>query len=252
MLVFVDDREIVCDAYSSAFMNDGLSTLRFEPDEFLAWLSDASSVDLQSIEAFIIGHGVGMTRWPSVIRERSNAPILALIDTPSLEQTVELFAVGVDDVVRKPVHAREIVARIGAIRRRIQPAEVKTSQKSVVAFFDGRDPEVNGRVFTLPRRERRILEFFIANADKRVSKAQIFNAVYGLFEDSVDESVIESHISKLRKKLRGRLGYDPIDAKRYLGYLYSSRPQMGQTARGKDACSYPDANGVSTFNLEAA
>ena len=30
--------------------------------------------------------------------------------------------------------------------------------------------------------------------------------------------MIESHISKLRKKLRNALGYDPIDSKRYLGY----------------------------------
>jgi two-component system, OmpR family, flagellar system response regulator FtcR len=31
---------------------------------------------------------------------------------------------------------------------------------------------------------------------------------------------VEGHISKLRKKLRQRLGYDPIDAKRYIGYSY--------------------------------
>jgi len=30
--------------------------------------------------------------------------------------------------------------------------------------------------------------------------------------------VIESHISKLRKKLRGRMGYDPILSKRYVRY----------------------------------
>jgi hypothetical protein len=29
---------------------------------------------------------------------------------------------------------------------------------------------------------------------------------------------VESHISKLRKKLKHALGYDPIDTKRYLGY----------------------------------
>ena len=44
------------------------------------------------------------------------------------------------------------------------------------------------------------------------------NAVYGLFDEDVDENVIESHISKLRKKLKHRLGFDPIDSKRFLGY----------------------------------
>ena len=35
---------------------------------------------------------------------------------------------------------------------------------------------------------------------------------------AVEENVVESHISKLRKKLRERLGFDPIDSKRFLGY----------------------------------
>ncbi|MBZ4317380.1 hypothetical protein LAM21_23485, partial [Mycobacterium tuberculosis] len=40
---------------------------------------------------------------------------------------------------------------------------------------------------------------------------------YGLFDSSFDENVIEGHVSKLRKKLRGHLGYDPIESKRYMG-----------------------------------
>ncbi len=56
------------------------------------------------------------------------------------------------------------------------------------------------------------------NRGRRLAKSQIFNAVYGIFDEDVDENVVESHISKLRKKLKHRLGYDPIDSKRFLGY----------------------------------
>ena len=85
-------------------------------------------------------------------------------------------------------------------------------------FSDGRDPEVRGEVLPLPRRERRILEYLVNNTGCRVTKTQIFNSVYGLFSEDIDENVIESHISKLRKRLRHRLGHDPIDSQRYLGY----------------------------------
>ena len=85
-------------------------------------------------------------------------------------------------------------------------------------YFDGRDPEIKGQVLPLPRRERRILEFLVNNQGRRVSKSQIFNSIYGIFDENVEENVVESHISKLRKKLRQQLGYDPIDSKRYLGY----------------------------------
>jgi DNA-binding response OmpR family regulator len=95
-------------------------------------------------------------------------------------------------------------------------------------YFDGRDPEVKGEALPLPRRERRILEYLMANQSKRVTKAQIFNAIYGLFDDEVEEDVVESHISKLRKKLRHRLGYDPIDSKRYLGYCLTLQRELVQ------------------------
>ena len=85
-------------------------------------------------------------------------------------------------------------------------------------YFDGRDPEIDGVALNLPRRERRILEFLIANRGRRVTKTQIFNSIYGIFDEDVEENVVESHVSKLRKKLRQRLGYDPIDSKRFLGY----------------------------------
>ena len=110
------------------------------------------------------------------------------------------------------------MARVGAIRRRKETQVEYKVIGEMRVYFDGRDPEVNGVALPLPRRERRILEYLVVNQSKRVTKAQIFNAIYGLFDEEVEEDVVESHISKLRKKLRHRLGYDPIDSKRYLGY----------------------------------
>jgi two-component system, OmpR family, flagellar system response regulator FtcR len=85
-------------------------------------------------------------------------------------------------------------------------------------FSDGRDPEIDGRIFPLPRRERRILEYLASAGERRVGKGQIFSAVYSVLDEDVDESVLDSHISKLRKKLRAALGHDPIDSQRFLGY----------------------------------
>ena len=153
-----------------------------------------------------------------LIRERSDAPVLCLNERQSLDDTFGLFAAGADDVLRKPVHVREIVARVGAINRRVFGEKGNVTIGELRVYFDGREPEANGKPFPLPRRERRILEFLLRCRGRRVSKTQIFNAVYGLFDEDVDENVIESHISKLRKKLKHRLGFDPIDSTRFLGY----------------------------------
>jgi two-component system, OmpR family, flagellar system response regulator FtcR len=123
-------------------------------------------------------------------------------------------------VVRKPVHVREIVARSDAVWRRLNANPGPSTTGRLKVFFDGRDPEVDEEPIALPRRERHILEYLVKNSRRRVSKTQIFNTIYGIFNEDVDESVIEGHMSKLRKKLRIKLGYEVIDAKRYLGYQF--------------------------------
>ena len=222
MLLIVDERELVRDAYRTSFLDSGVSVACFGPSEMFEWFATSTDGDVQSVEAIIVGTVPHREALLRAIRSRSVAPIVMLIEAPSLEHTLALFAAGADDVVRKPVHARELLARIATIKRRIGAFSVPAESRSgLVVFFDGRDPEIDGIPLTLPRRERRILEFLVSHAGKRVTKTQIFNAIYGLFDDEVDECVVESHISKLRKKLRAQLGYDPVDAKRYLGYQFS-------------------------------
>jgi len=218
MIVVVDERELVKDGYTSLFGREGIPSTGFDPSEFGEWVNTAADADIAAVEAFLIGQGEQAFELPRAIRDRSQAPVIAVSDQPSLEVTLALFDCGVDDVVRKPVHPREILARAAAIRRRLKAVSNFTDVGPVRVFSDGRDPEINGDVFPLPRRERRILEYLIANRGRRVSKTQIFNAIYGIFDEEVEENVVESHISKLRKKLRKKLGFDPVDSKRFLGY----------------------------------
>ncbi|MGQ7792564.1 response regulator transcription factor [Faunimonas sp. B44] len=223
MFVIVDDRDIVTNGYASRFSREGVSSTGFCPSEFRDWVETVPETDLTAVEAFLLGECVDRSVYPRLIRERSRAPVIAVNETQCLEKTLELFAAGVDDVVRNPIHIRELLARVGAIRRRFEAATDCRLVGEMRVFFDGRDPEIRGDVLPLPRRERRILEYLVTNQGRRVSKSQIFNSIYGIFDEDVEESVVESHISKLRKKLRHRLGYDPIDSKRYLGYCLAAR-----------------------------
>jgi DNA-binding response OmpR family regulator len=188
------------------------------PTDFDNWVKTVAERDMMAVEAFLLGDCRDRHVLPRIIKGRSTAAVIAMNDNKSLEETLDLFAAGVDDVVRKPIHVREILARIKAIRNRQRLEAGWTDIGEIRVFSDGRDPEVRGEVLALPRRERRILEYLVAHRGGRVTKTQIFNSVYGLFNEDIDENVVESHISKLRKRLRHRLGYDPIQSQRYLGY----------------------------------
>lgn len=218
MFIIVDERELVTTGYARSFSREGMSSSGFCPDRFMDWVDAAGEQDMAAIEAFLLGDCPEREELPKLIRKRSQAPVIAMNEGPSLEQTLGLFSAGVDDVVRKPIHVKEILARVHAIRRRAEQRRDHAIAGPLQVFFDGRDPIVNGEALALPRREKRILEYFVINKGRRLTKSQIFNAIYGLFDEGVEENVVESHVSKLRKKLRARLGYDPIDSQRFLGY----------------------------------
>jgi DNA-binding response OmpR family regulator len=224
MFIIADERELVTNGYACRFGREGIASAGFCGGQFMDWVDTAVEGDVQAVEAFLIGECPKREEIPRLIRRRSQAPVIALNEAPSLELTLELFSSGVDDVVRKPIHVKELLARIHAIRRRAEARQDFAVVGAIKVFFDGRDPLVSGETLPLPRRERRMLEYFVTNKGRRLTKSQIFNAVYGLFDDGIEENVVESHISKLRKKLRARLGYDPIESQRFLGYMLLPSP----------------------------
>ena len=218
MIIIIDERQSVVDAFVGLFERDGVGASGMSATELAAWIETVSPADLASVEAFLVGVCAERTRLCRHITTRSKTVVMAMSEFRSLEETLELFAAGVDDVIRKPVHIHELLARIGAATRRAKAQSESTRVGEIQIYFNGRDIEIGGVPFKLPRRELRILIYLASSIGSRVSKSQIFNAVYGLFNNDIDESVIESHISRLRKRLRQRLGYDPIESTRFLGY----------------------------------
>ncbi len=218
MIIFLENRQLVVDGYTKRFKGAGETLTRLDSSDFIQWLLRSPIQEISSVEAVLIGETFNSDTAISTIRRKLNVPVIALLDNRSLQQTLDYYRAGVDDVVAKPVHYEELLVRIATIKKRYTQPTEQVDQNGIKVHFDGRDPEINGVVLELPRRERRILEYLASIKGRRASKSQIFGAIYGVFDDQIDESVIESHISKLRKKLRASLGTDPIDSKRYLGY----------------------------------
>lgn len=218
MIIFIEDRQLVVDGYKNRFQKAGEILVRLSAVDFIEWVHNTSVLDLASVEAVLIGQCDSADLSIEAARQKLDIPVVALLERRSLELLTTYYHSGVDDVVVKPVHFEELLIRIATIKRRSVQSVTRRPKDQIVVYFDGRDPELMGEQLFLPRRERRILEFLASINGRRVTKAQIFGAVYGLFDEHIEENVIESHISKLRKKLRSCLGFDPINSKRYLGY----------------------------------
>lgn len=218
MFIMIETRANVTEAFASQLAREGVSLTGLSGREFQDWLGHATRSEFNAVNAFLIGECEDRSGCVRALKARGARVVIGLNDLHVLDLTLDLFASGVDDVVRKPVHAREILARAHAIKNRGEANNGSVAIGSLRVHFDGRDPEIGGVTLPLPRRERRILECLAANRGKRLTKSQIFQSIYGIFDEDVEESVIESHVSKLRKKLRAKIGVDVIDSKRYIGY----------------------------------
>ncbi|KUO58529.1 MAG: two-component system response regulator [Alphaproteobacteria bacterium BRH_c36] len=222
MIIIVDDVKSGESLYISSLLREGVPATALTPCDFGGWVTGADVTDVDAVDAVLLGGFGARKELARLTKKRSTAAVIAYDAKASLEETLELFAAGVDDVVGDPCDAREILARVAAILRRMK-SEGTAAVAGIEVFRDGREPIVGGQPLSLPRRELRILEYLVAHAGRRVTKAQIFSSVYGLFESDIDDNVVESHVSKLRKRLRARLGYDPVDTKRHLGYMIGNR-----------------------------
>ena len=222
MIIIVDERLLVQEAYTEQFRREGYPAIGFGGASFSAWFEGANAAEIEQVRACLVAatdFDALSPRLLEALRARLDAPLMVLTDFAPLDATLGWFEAGVDDVVRKPVHFRELLARIGVHRRRVRAAEAPALPTTRLQVFeDGRDPLVDGRTLALPRRERCVLEHLASIGGRRATKQQLHGAVYGLYDEEVEETVIESHVSKLRRKLRAALGYDPIESRRYLGY----------------------------------
>ena len=211
MIIIVDNRYEVGAAYAAAFDREGVAASVFKFAEVLDWFEGLSEAEISVISGFMIGMSDDRLRVLRGIRQKTKLPVIALSERRSLDETLELFGGGVDDVVAKPVHVRELLMRLHVIKSREVASGRVLDLPELVIFSDGRDALVAGTALALPRREKRILDCLADARGGWVTKSQMFHRVYGLFNEDIDENVIESHISRLRKRMRLRLGREVIE-----------------------------------------
>ena len=147
-------------------------------------------------------------------------PILFLTARDALDDKVEGFSSGADDYVTKPFSLAEVVMRVRAILQRTAPAGRATQQLTfadVVLDSDTREVWRAGEPIELTATEFNLLQFFMLNPRRVLSKPQILDHVWHYDFDG-DSNILETYISYVRKKLN-RLGPPLIHTVRLVGYV---------------------------------
>ena len=170
--------------------------------------------------------GLEFTRQTKRDADLRDLPIIMLTARAEESDKIAGLEGGADDYVTKPFSPRELVARINAVLRRVDP-EVQ----GTVLEFEGLslDPVAHrvlaqGQLVSLGPTEYRMLEFFMTHPDRVYSREQLLDRIWG-GNVYVEERTIDVHIRRLRKALE-EFGYDRmVQTVRGAGYRFSTHAE---------------------------
>jgi two-component system OmpR family response regulator len=150
------------------------------------------------------------------------APILLLTAKGGIADRVDGLDAGADDYLVKPFAFAELVARINAMARRSALGS-STSIEVGDITLDLIERRVTraGQVIPLQPREFTLLELLMRNAGRPVTRGMFLEQVWGFHFDP-QTNIVESHLSRLRAKLREGFPDDPIETLRGTGYRIRS------------------------------
>lgn len=136
------------------------------------------------------------------IREWSTAPVLILSVRDQEEDKVAALDAGADDYVTKPFHSGELLARLRAALRHVQPRETDPLFRSAGIEVDLAQRRVtrNGEEVRLTPIEYNLLRLLVTHAGKVLTHRQLLTAVWG--EKAAEQThYLRVHLAHLREKL---------------------------------------------------
>ncbi|MBV9358665.1 MAG: response regulator transcription factor [Chloroflexi bacterium] len=163
-------------------------------------LAQAAPFDLVLLDVLLPGRdGYAVCRE---LRSRGhNMAILMLTARASVDDRVAGLDCGADDYLTKPFSFRELLARIRALLRRDAGSRDPLLRAGDLQLDTvTHDVQRGGRAIELTSKEYAILEFFLRNPNRVLSRAQIAEHVWD-YEFVAMSNVVDVYIGYLRRKL---------------------------------------------------
>jgi len=217
-ILLVEDEAEMAGALSSALkcydmVVDHAPTLAEAEEAISADVHAAVLLDRQ------LPDGDGLTLIPKLRARADGVPIIVLTARGELADRIAGLDGGADDYLAKPFAVEELLARLRAVLRRpagLSPDVIRAGR--IVFDLGHREASIDGQPFELPRRELLVLETLIRRMGRTVLRAALEEAVYN-FDDEIQSNALDTHVSRLRRKLAEADAGVEIHGIRGVGYL---------------------------------
>ena len=223
-VLVVEDESSYSEALSYVLRKEGFEVAIAEtgPDALTEF--DRGGADIVLLDLML--PGLSGTEVCRQLRQVSSVPIIMVSAKDTEVDKVVGLELGADDYVTKPYSPRELVARIRAVLRR-GTGEAEDDFGSLEAGNVRMDVDrhlvtVDGDEVRLPLKEFELLEFFLRNTGRVLTRGQLIDRVWGA--DYVgDTKTLDVHVKRIRSKIEP----DPANPStlitvRGLGYKYDA------------------------------
>lgn len=157
-------------------------------------------------------------------QEKIETPILVLTAKDDPIDRILGLEIGADDYLTKPFSPREVVARMKAIFRRIEPRSAKNETEEpqelitvgkIIADVNNYQVTVDGKAIVLTPKEFELLVYFMRRKERVIDRDTLLDRIWH-FDFDGQSRIVDVHVSHLREKIED----DP------------KHPQYLQTVRG--------------------
>lgn len=218
VLLVEDDPKI------SSFVKIGLESNGYQVDNaFDSTMGEklATSKKFEVMIFDVVIPGISGFELCKKIREANiSTPIIMLTSLDTVEDKITGFDCGADDYLTKPFSFQELLARIKAMVRRNSTIDVTPVMKMLDLELDSVSKKVtrNSKEISLTATEYKILELFMSNKNKVLSRIHIAEKIWGYSFNS-GTNVIDVHINSLRNKIDKDSKPKLIHTKKGFGYI---------------------------------
>ena len=205
-ILLVEDEESYRAPLAYRLEKDGFEVTQAETGPQAVELFARTGADLVLLDLML--PGMDGTEVCRELRRTSDVPVIMLTAKDDEIDKVVGLEIGADDYVTKPYSYRELLARMRAVLRRrgdLSASEVEEDGDVVqvgriVMDRQRHEVTVDGALVAVPLREFELLEMFLRNPDRVLTRGQLIDRIWGANYVG-DTKTLDVHVKRLRAKI---------------------------------------------------
>jgi len=219
-LLLVEDDKTLADLLVWHFEREGFAVRSATDGEEALLLAEEDPPDLVILDWMIEGiSGLEVCRRLRRKAATANVPIIMLTARGEEDDRIRGLETGADDYVTKPFSPRELIARVGAVLRRVRPALAgeQLAYEDIELDVERHRVRRAGKTVALGPTEFRLLRHFLEHPGRVFSRERLLNAVWPHGAD-IESRTVDVHVRRLRIALNQDARPDLIRTVRSAGY----------------------------------